>query len=58
MLGEGQKLLAEAQFVPASRQFPNPLGNVPFKMIDPVQVLEQQDRWLKQWDELIIRKAR
>jgi iron(III) transport system substrate-binding protein len=58
LLGEGQRVLADASFVPASRQFPNPLGNLPIKMLDPGYVLDQQDRWFKQFDDAIIRKAR
>jgi iron(III) transport system substrate-binding protein len=58
MLGEGQKLLADASFVPTSRQVPNPLGPVTLKMIDPVQVLVHQDTWLKTFDETILKKAR
>lgn len=57
MLTEGQKILADNQFVPASRTLPGPLAGVPVKLIDPVRALEMQDRWIKQFDESIIRKA-
>jgi iron(III) transport system substrate-binding protein len=58
MLGEGQQLLADAQFVPTSKQIPNPFSQVTVKMIDPVRALEMQERWLKQFDEMIVKKAK
>ena len=57
MLGEGQKILADNQFVPAHRTLPGPLAGVPVKLIDPVRALDMQDRWLKQFDEAILRKG-
>jgi iron(III) transport system substrate-binding protein len=56
--GEGQKVLADNQFVPTSRLLPGPLAGVPVKLIDPVRALEMQDKWLKTFDEAIIRRAR
>ncbi len=58
MLGEGQKLLAEASFVPTSKHIPSPLGQVPLKMVDPVRALDLQEKWLTQFDEMIIKKAK
>ncbi len=58
MLGEGQKVMAETSFVPASRLHAGPWAQVPLKMVDPVQVLDQQERWIKLFDETIVKKAR
>lgn len=58
MLGEGQKVMAEASFVPASRLHAGPWAQVPLKMVDPVQVLDQQERWIKLFDDTIVKKAR
>ena len=58
MLGEGQKLLADAQFVPASKTIPNPLSGVPMKMLDPARVLDLQDKWLKSFEDGIVKKAK
>jgi iron(III) transport system substrate-binding protein len=55
---EGQKLLADAQFVPASRLIDGPLAKVPMKLIDPARGLDMQDKWLKSFDEMIIKKAK
>ena len=55
---EGQKLLAENQFVPTSRVQDNPLSRVPMKMLDPVRVLDMQDKWLKNFEDTIIKRAK
>jgi iron(III) transport system substrate-binding protein len=58
MLGEGQKLLADAQFVPASRLIDSPLARLPMKLIDPARALDQQERWQKLFDDIVIRNAK
>lgn len=55
---EGQKLLADNQFVPTSRFGDSPLAKVPMKLVDPAQVLDLQDKWLKDFDDTILRKAK
>ncbi len=55
---EGQRLLADALFVPTSRLIESPLGKTPVKLIDPARVLDMQDKWLKLFDDTIVRKAR
>ena len=55
---EGQKLLADAQFVPASKLIDGPLARVPLKLVDPAHVLDMQDKWIKAFDDAIIKKAR
>ena len=56
--GEGQKLLADGQFVPASKAIDSPLIHTPMKLIDPARALDNQDRWFKLFDDLIIKKAK
>ena len=58
MLSQGQKLLADASFVPTSKQIEHPLSNVPMKMIDPARALDMQEKWLKQFDEMIVKRAK
>ena len=55
---EGQKLLADMQFVPTSRLIEGPMAQVPMKLVNPVHVLDMQDKWLKTFDDTILRKAR
>ena len=58
MLSEGQKLLAENSYVVTSRKLPSPVANVPLIYIDPVQALDQQDKWLKSFQDSVLSKAR
>ena len=58
MLGEGQKLLLDADFVPASRLIDHSMSKVALKMVDPARALDQQDAWLKNFDEMIVKRAR
>ena len=58
MLGEGQKLLYEADFVPASRLIGHSMSNVSMRMVDPARALDLQDKWLKNFDEMIVKKAK
>lgn len=55
---EGQKLLADNQFVPTSRVQDNPLSRVPMKMLDPARVLDMQDKWLKNFDDTVVKRAK
>jgi iron(III) transport system substrate-binding protein len=55
---EGQKVLADNQFVPTSRVQDNPLAKLPIKFLDPNKVLDMQDKWLKTFEDTIIKKAR
>jgi iron(III) transport system substrate-binding protein len=58
MLSEGQKLLAENSYVVTSRKLPSPVANVPLTFIDPSHALDLQDKWLKSFQETIVKKAR
>ncbi len=55
---EGQKLLADNQFVPTSKLIDGPLARVPIKLVDPVRVLDLQDKWLKAFDDAVLRRAK
>ena len=57
MLSEGQQLLAEADFVPASKKFASPF-RTPVKFVDPAQALDMQDQWVKTYEDVITKKAK
>ena len=58
LLSEAQKMFAENGYVVASTRLPSPFANVPVKYIDPGKALDMQDKWLKDFEEIIIKKAR
>jgi iron(III) transport system substrate-binding protein len=57
-LSEGQPILAAKDFVPSSRKVPSPYGDMPIKLIDPVESLERQDAWQKQYDAIFLKRSR
>jgi hypothetical protein len=58
MLTEGQKMMADNSYVVTSRKLPSAVGNVDLKFIDPATALDSQDKWRKNFDEIILKKAR
>ena len=56
-LGEGQAILAKSYFVPSSRKVPSPIGDMPVKYIDPAEALDNQERWLRTFEEVFLRKG-
>jgi iron(III) transport system substrate-binding protein len=57
-LSEGQPILAAKDFVPSSSKVPSPYGDMPIKFIDPVESLERQDAWQKQYDAIFVKRGR
>jgi iron(III) transport system substrate-binding protein len=53
---EGQKLYESMGRVPASLKVTSELNNFPFIMTDPAHVLDESNKWEKQWDELFLTK--
>ena len=58
LLGEGQKMFADNSYVVASTRLHSPFANVPIKYIDPGKALDMQDKWLKAFDDIIIKNAK
>jgi iron(III) transport system substrate-binding protein len=53
---EGQELFNSLGRVPASLKVKSNLNNFPYKMIDPVTVLDEADKWEKMWNDLFLKK--
>lgn len=53
---EGQELLNSMGRVPVSTKVKTDLNRFPYTMVDPVTVLDEQDKWNKLWEGLFIRK--
>jgi iron(III) transport system substrate-binding protein len=58
MLSDGQKMLADNSYVVTSKKLPSPVANIPLTFIDPSNALDMQDKWLKSFQDTIIKKAR
>src|SRR3990172_6923955 len=57
MITEAQKPFASLDYVPTNSGVPSPLKNVRFKLVDPVSVLDQMDKWTKLYQEIVVKRA-
>ena len=55
LLDEGQKLLHDLKFVPTSRAPQSPLLKRNIRYIDPGQALQNQDKWLKDYERIVVK---
>jgi iron(III) transport system substrate-binding protein len=51
---EGQEILKQRNRVPASLSVETTLNKFPFHMIDPVVVLDENDKWERLWSEIML----
>jgi len=58
MLNEGQQLLANLNFVVASKKIETPFSNVALKFVDPGQALDMQEKWMKMYEDVLIKNAK
>ncbi|HMH18505.1 MAG TPA: extracellular solute-binding protein [Burkholderiales bacterium] len=49
---EGQQLFDSMGRFPANQKVKSRLGNFPFVMLDPVVLVDEDEKWLKLWDRL------
>ena len=52
---EGQALLESMGRTPVSRRVPTSAGRFDYTTVDPVTVLDEQDRWEKVWQGLFFK---
>jgi iron(III) transport system substrate-binding protein len=57
MITDAQKYFVSLDYIPTNKAIPSPLKNLRFKLVDPVQVLDQMDKWTKLYEEVVIRGA-
>lgn len=55
LLDEGQKVLSDLKFVPTSRAYDAPVLKLPIRYIDPSQALQNQDKWLKDYERIVVK---
>ncbi|HLQ01318.1 MAG TPA: extracellular solute-binding protein [Burkholderiales bacterium] len=49
---EGQKILAQRDFVPTSKKVDTPLNKLPLKFVDARVTLDEYDKWAKLYEEI------
>lgn len=52
---EGQQILAKRDFVTTSTRLPNPLGKTPLKFVDAALMLDENEKWTRLYDEIIVK---
>jgi iron(III) transport system substrate-binding protein len=53
MLSDGQRVLADMAYVPATRQSDSPLRNLRVRVVDPVEALDENDKWSKLYEDTL-----
>ena len=53
---EGQELLNAMGRPPVSTKVRTHMNKFEYTLIDPAIVLDEQDRWVKEWDKLFLQK--
>ncbi len=58
LLGEGQTAFAALEYLPSNLKVPSPQRNNKILIVDPIESLDQRDKWRKLYDEIILKGAR
>ncbi len=53
---EGQQLLSSMGRFPSSQKVKSNIGAFPYLMLDPVTLIDEDEKWLKFWNELVAAK--
>jgi iron(III) transport system substrate-binding protein len=53
---EGQQLFNSMGRFPASQKVKSSIGGFPYLMLDPVALIDEDEKWLKHWNELVAGK--
>lgn len=56
LLSDGQRILAERDFVPTNNKVDAPLKKLPLKFIDPEQSLDMNDQWTRTFNEVFVKR--
>ena len=54
LLGDGQKVLDDLNFVPTSRKYDDPVRHLKLHFIDPSKAIANEDRWFKQYQSVVV----
>ncbi|GAX91347.1 ABC transporter substrate-binding protein [Effusibacillus lacus] len=57
MINDAQNLLVELNYVPTSKKAQSPMKDMKLKLVDPALILDENDKWTKLFDEIIVKQA-
>ena len=58
MLSDGLALLAQREVITTSRDLPSLITREPARFADPARMLDEQDKWMRLWNDIIGTQAR
>jgi iron(III) transport system substrate-binding protein len=58
MISDVQQLLSTMDHVPTNTSVPSPLKNTKFKLVDPVTVLDESEKSIRLYEEIVLRSTR
>ena len=58
LLGDGQKVLADLDFVPTSRKYDDPVRHLKLHFIDPSRAIANEDKWFKRYQSVVVAPSR
>jgi iron(III) transport system substrate-binding protein len=58
LFSEGQQILADQYFIPASKKIKNAFTNVPIKYIDPSEAIDNQEKYTKMYNDILLNNAK
>ena len=57
-LSEAQPLMVGMDYVPSNRKVKSPLGDIKVKLVDPVESLDQAEKWSGLFQDIMIKRGR
>ena len=55
---EGQQILVQRDFVPTSKKLPSPLGNTQLKLVDAGLVLDEEKKWTRLYEDIMVKQGK
>lgn len=52
---DGQRILARRDFLPTSKKVETPLAGTRVKLVNPTQILDENAKWLRLYEDIIVR---
>jgi iron(III) transport system substrate-binding protein len=54
---EAQQLLLSMDYIPTASKVPSPLANRRLTLVDPALAMDQRDKWLKSFEDVLIKRT-
>ncbi|HLQ24488.1 MAG TPA: extracellular solute-binding protein [Acidiferrobacterales bacterium] len=57
MLGAGQPLLVKLIHIPTNKKYESPLKSIPMTLVDPVTMLDENDKWTRLYEDIVLNRG-